>query len=171
MPHQQVEFLQLIQRLATHCALSIPIAYHTMFVGVDHGAADRDVKAAHANEPNELVGEGTRHLQTREQSRVVAFAFPVIVPRCWPPPLPPAMPARFRFLIINWPNLSCPGMGSYIATATNDNKDYVDVDVDEVGPKAMQRSSRSHANFSGRYISMHSSTNNVDEENNFLSYP
>ncbi len=80
MPHQQVEFLQLVQCLATHCALLIP-AYHTVFVGVDHGAADRDVKAAHANEPNELVGEeGTRHLQTQEPSRATAFAFAVIVP-------------------------------------------------------------------------------------------
>jgi hypothetical protein len=61
-------------------------------------------------------------------------------------------------------------MGSYIATMTNDDKDYVDVDVDEVGPEAMQRS-RSHADIPGRYISTHSSTNSVDEEDNFLSYP
>jgi hypothetical protein len=80
MPHQQVEFLQLVQRLAMHHALSIPIAYHTVFVGADHGAADRDFEAARANKPNELVGEGMRHLQTREPSRVAAFAFAVIVP-------------------------------------------------------------------------------------------
>jgi hypothetical protein len=80
MPHQQVEFLQLVQRLATHRTLLIPITYHTVFVGVDHGAADCNVEAARANEPNELVGEGTRHLQTREPSRVAAFAFVVIVP-------------------------------------------------------------------------------------------
>jgi hypothetical protein len=91
-------------------------------------------------------------------------------PRRWPPPLPPAMPARFRFLIINWSNLSCPGMGSCIATTTNDDEDYVEVDVNEVGPKAIRRS-RSHADFLGRYISTHSSTNSVDEEDNFLSYP
>jgi hypothetical protein len=80
------------------------------------------------------------------------------------------MPARFRFSIINWPNLSCPGMGLYIATVTKDNEDYVDIDVDEVGPKAMQWS-RSHANASGGYISTHSSTNSVDKEDNFLLYP
>ena len=80
MPHQQVEFLRLVQRLAAHHALLIPIAYHTVFVGIDHGAAGRDIKAAHANEPNELAGEGTRHLQTWEPSRVAAFAFAVIVP-------------------------------------------------------------------------------------------
>jgi hypothetical protein len=42
----------------------------------------------------------------------------------WSPHLtPPAMPARFRFSIINCPNLSCPGMGSYITTATNEDDD------------------------------------------------
>jgi hypothetical protein len=56
-------------------------------------------------------------------------------------------------------------MGSYIATTTNDNKDYINIDVDEVGPKTMQRS-RSHANVPGRYISTHSSMNNVDKEDN-----
>ncbi len=80
MTHQQVEFLQLIQHLATHCVLSIPIAYHTVFVGADHGAADRNVKAARVNKPNKLVGEGTCHLKTRELLRVAAFAFAVIVP-------------------------------------------------------------------------------------------
>ncbi len=80
MPHQQVEFLQLIQHLATHCALLIPITYHTVFVGINHGAADRDVKAARANELNKLVREGTHHLQTWEPSRVAAFAFVVTVP-------------------------------------------------------------------------------------------
>ncbi len=80
------------------------------------------------------------------------------------------MAARFRFLIINWPNLSCPGMGLYIATTTNNDEDYVNVDVNKVGPKAMQQS-RSHADVLGRYISTHSSTNSVDEEDNFLSYP
>jgi hypothetical protein len=75
------------------------------------------------------------------------------------------MPACFRFSIINWPNLSCPEVGSYIATATNDNEDYIDVDVDGVGPEAMRRS-RSHADVSGRYISTHSSMNSVDEEEN-----
>jgi hypothetical protein len=58
-------------------------------------------------------------------------------------------------------------MGSYIATMTNNNEDYIDVDVNEVGHKAMGWS-RSHANVSGRYISTHSSTNSVDEEDNFL---
>jgi hypothetical protein len=80
MPHQQVEFLQLIQRLAMHRALLIPIAYHTVFVGANHGAANRDVEAARANEPNKLVGEGTRHLQTWESLRVATFVFAVIVP-------------------------------------------------------------------------------------------
>ncbi len=61
-------------------------------------------------------------------------------------------------------------MGLYIATTTNDNEDYVNVDVDKVGPEAMRRS-RSHANAPGRYISTHKSTNSVDEEDNFLSYP
>ncbi len=78
MLHQQVEFLRLVQRLATHHVLLIPIAYHTVFVGVDHGAADRDVEAARANKTNDLVGEGTRHLQTWKPSRVAAFAFTVI---------------------------------------------------------------------------------------------
>ena len=73
------------------------------------------------------------------------------------------MPARFRFSIINWPNLSCPGMGSYIATVTNNEEDYVNVDVDKVGPKAM-RQSRSYADVSSRYISTHSSMNSVDKE-------
>ena len=36
-----------------------------MFVCVEHGAADRDVEAARADEPNELVVEGTSRLQTR----------------------------------------------------------------------------------------------------------
>ncbi len=80
MPHQQVEFLQLVQRLATHRALLIPIVCHTVFVGVDHDAADHNIKVACANEPNELVGEGTHHLQTREPLHVTAFAFAVIVP-------------------------------------------------------------------------------------------
>jgi hypothetical protein len=80
MPHQQVEFLQLVQSLAMHRALSIPIAYHTVFVGVDHGAANCDVKAARANKTNDLVGEGTHHLQTREPWGIAAFAFAVIVP-------------------------------------------------------------------------------------------
>jgi hypothetical protein len=61
-------------------------------------------------------------------------------------------------------------VGSYIATATYNNEDYIDVDVNEVGPKAMQQS-RSHANVSGKYISTHSSMNSVDKEDNFLSYP
>jgi hypothetical protein len=61
-------------------------------------------------------------------------------------------------------------MGSYIATTTNNHEDYVDVDVNKVGPEAMQRS-RSHADVSGKYISTHSSTNSVDKEDNFLSYP
>jgi hypothetical protein len=61
-------------------------------------------------------------------------------------------------------------MESYITTTTNDNKDYVNIDVDEVGPEAMRRS-RFHANVPGRYISMHSRTNSVDEEDNFLLYP
>ena len=39
------------------------------------------------------------------------------------PPMPPAMPACFRFSIINCPNLSCPGMGSYITTAMNEDDD------------------------------------------------
>jgi hypothetical protein len=60
-------------------------------------------------------------------------------------------------------------MGSYIATGTNNNEDYVDIDVDEIWPEAMRRS-RSHADVSGRYISTHSSTNSVDEEDNFLLY-
>jgi hypothetical protein len=51
----------------------------------------------------------------------------------------------------------------------NKREDYLDVDVDKVGPKAMRRS-RSHTNVSGRYISTHSSTNSVDEEDNFLLY-
>ncbi len=80
MPHRQVEFLQLVQCLAMHHALLIPIAYHTVFVGIDHGAADHNIKAARANGPNELVGEGTRHLQTWEPLRVATFAFTVIVP-------------------------------------------------------------------------------------------
>ncbi len=58
----------------------------------------------------------------------------------------------------------------YIATAMNNDKDYIDFDVNEVGPEAMQQS-RSHANVSGRYISTHSSMNCVDEEDNFVSYP
>jgi hypothetical protein len=61
-------------------------------------------------------------------------------------------------------------MGLYIATTMDNDKDYVDIDVDEVEPKAM-RWSRSHADVPGRYISMHSSTKSVDEEDNFLSYP
>ena len=61
-------------------------------------------------------------------------------------------------------------MGLYIATTTNNDEDYVDIDVNKVGPKAMQRS-RSHVNISGRYISTHSSTNSVDEGDNFLLYP
>ncbi len=80
MPHQQVEFLQIVQRLAMHCVLLISIVYHTVFVGINHGAANRDVKVARANEPNELVSKGTRHLQTREPSRIAAFAFAVIAP-------------------------------------------------------------------------------------------
>ncbi len=56
-------------------------------------------------------------------------------------------------------------MGLYIATTTNDNEDYVNVDVDKVGPEAM------HVAGPGRYISMHSSTNSVDEEDNFLLCP
>jgi hypothetical protein len=79
MSHQQVESLQLVQRLATHRVFSIPIMYHTVFVGIDHGAADRDIEAARANKPNELVGEDTHHLQTWELSRAAAFAFAVIV--------------------------------------------------------------------------------------------
>jgi hypothetical protein len=60
-------------------------------------------------------------------------------------------------------------MGSYIATTTNNDKDYVDIDVNKVGPEIM-RQSRSHADVPGRYISTHSSMNSVDEEDNFLSY-
>ncbi len=91
MLHQQVEFLQLVQCL-THRALLIPIAYHTVFVGIDHGAADRDIEAARANEPTKLVGEGTRHLQTWEPSRVarcricVCCHHPPIVGHCHHPP-------------------------------------------------------------------------------------
>ncbi len=61
-------------------------------------------------------------------------------------------------------------MGLYIATTMNDNEDYVNVDLDKVGPEVM-RQSRSHANVPGRYISTHSSTNSVDEGDNFLLYP
>ena len=59
-------------------------------------------------------------------------------------------------------------MGSYITAATDDDDD--DVNVDEVGPAAMRRS-RSHADVTGMYISTHSSTNSVDEEDDFSSYP
>ncbi len=52
----------------------------------------------------------------------------------------------------------------------NNDEDYVDVDVNKVGPEAM-RWSRFHTNVPGRYISTHSSTNSVDEEDNFLLYP
>ncbi len=57
----------------------------------------------------------------------------------------------------------------YITTTTNNDEDYVDVNANKVGPKAMQQS-RSHADVSGRYISTHSSINSVDKEDNFLSY-
>lgn len=61
------------------------------------------------------------------------------------------MSARFRFLIINCPNLSCQGMGSYITTATNkDEDDDDDNDKDAGVPDARAFRIRSRARIVGR---------------------
>ena len=65
------------------------------------------------------------HVPSRLRSRSRQSLCPCLPssPFWSPPPMPPAMPARFRFSIINCPNLSCPGMGSYITTVTNKDDD------------------------------------------------
>jgi hypothetical protein len=167
MPHQQHKYLQLVQGLAPHRPLLILWTYHTVIVGVNHVAAEGDVETARPYKPRELNCQGTRPLQTQEPFPPVVVSVLVVGPFWPPPPPPPAVPARFRFSIINYPNLSCPGMGSYIATATNEDDDEDKDDKADTGLAAMRRS-RSCANVSGRYIKKHSRTRSVGNDS---SYP